>query len=315
MSFGWLVRTPLRLGIAAILLVDIAVFGVDLFLLSNRSTTTVVDLQDALVDFRQGLDDDATSVTSALAGGAAVTDTDAPPAPEVATIAAAEVPDVAQAPAPTIAAEPAAPSAFGLPAEGVYAYRTHGAETVSLLGARHEYPATSYATVRHTGGCGWEIRSEVIREHVDARAMCSEPGQLLQLGQSREVEFFGTRDGGAFVCSPPQVQHAIGEGEGTRSEGTCDDGKGSTVRLVRTTTGVGQETVGGEVVEVIRLRIEGTLSGRVRGTSLDELTVVAATGLPVRWTRTVDSDADAFGTTIKYQEQTAFDLVSLTPAT
>jgi hypothetical protein len=111
------------------------------------------------------------------------------------------------------------------------------------------------------------------------------------------------------------VQHAVGQGEGSRSEGTCDDGKGSTVRLVRTTTGTGQETVGGQVVEVIRLRIEGTMAGRVRGTSVDELTVVAATGLPVHWRRSVDTDADAFGTTIKYQEQASFALVSLTPAT
>jgi hypothetical protein len=74
-------------------------------------------------------------------------------------------------------------------------------------------------------------------------------------------------------------------------------------------------TLGGVPVEVVKIRIAGTMTGRVRGTSTDVLTLVAATGLPVRWERTVDTLADAFGASVRYVEQAQFDLVSLTPQT
>ena len=105
----------------------------------------------------------------------------------------------------------------------MYRYRTSGGESVSVLGAHHDYPPETFAVVRHTGGCGWTIRAEVVREHVDERRMCSDPDRLLQLEQSREVEFFGTRDGGAFVCDPPQVQHRLGEDVGATWTGDCGD--------------------------------------------------------------------------------------------
>ena len=66
-------------------------------------------------------------------------------------------------------------------------------------------------------------------------------------------------------------------------------------------------------VAVVRIRIDGTITGRIRGTSIDLLTLVAGTGLPVRWQRSVDTLADAFGSTVRYQEQAQFDLVSLHP--
>jgi hypothetical protein len=73
--------------------------------------------------------------------------------------------------------------------------------------------------------------------------------------------------------------------------------------------------VGGQVVDVVRLRVDGTLSGAVRGTSTDLFSIDAATGLPISWERSLDTVADAFGTTIRYQENARFDLVSLTPTT
>jgi hypothetical protein len=84
---------------------------------------------------------------------------------------------------------------------------------------------------------------------------------------------------------------------------------------VRTLLGYGTASVGGVPVDVVRIRIDGTLTGRVRGTSVDLLTLVASTGLPVRWERSVDTIADAFGSSVRYQEQAQFDLVSLTPST
>jgi hypothetical protein len=310
-------RRPLsrsaRAAIAAIVLVDVAVLGTDLFLLNSVSATTVVDLDDALVDFRTAAGP-TTPVTSAPAGGAEVTDATLEPATAAVSVAADTAGPPPASTTVTSAAPAAAPAAFTVPAAGVYRYRTTGGENVSVLGAHHNYPAETFAVVTHTGGCGWHVRAEVVREHVDERQMCSEPGQLLQVEQTRTVEFFGTRDGGGFVCDPAQVQHAVGDGDGATWSGSCGDGRGSAA-LVRTTLGTGQMTIGGVTVDVIRLRVDGTLTGFTRGTSRDLMTVVAATGLPVIWERTVDTVADAFGGSVRYQEQARFELVSLTPAT
>ena len=84
---------------------------------------------------------------------------------------------------------------------------------------------------------------------------------------------------------------------------------------MRATLGRGTVVIGGVTVAVVRIRIDGTITGRIRGTSTDLLTLVASTGLPVRWERSVDTLADAFGSTVRYQEQARFELVSLTPQT
>ena len=305
-----------RLGIAlaAVLVIDLAVLGTDVFLLSNRSATTQVDLQDALVTYRSL--GGAETVTSAPAGGVEVTALQDGPAPAPTTASEAAPTTAVDAPTYT-APSPTTTTAAGLvpPSEGVYSYRTTGGESISVLSAHHDYPDTTYAAVRHTGGCGWQIRAEVVKEHLDERTMCSQPDRLLQLTQSREVEFFGTRDGGTFACEPPQVQFVVGDAAGAQTETDCGDGKGAMAHLVRTYLGTSHVSIGGVAVEVVKLRILGTLTGRVRGTSSDTLTLVASTGLPVRWERSVDSVADAFGASVRYVEQASFDLTSLTPQT
>ncbi len=311
-------RTPVRIAIGLFLVLDLVVGGADTYLLSTRSTTTVVDLQHALSHFRQASAGGSRLVSSASAGGA---EAEAPPTvptlPTSTTRAAstAPVPSPSQAPSaglppPTTAAASPAP-----PKEGVYAFRTAGGESISVLGARHDYPAETYATVRHTGGCGWDIHAEVVKEHVDDRTMCTGPTGVDQFTQSRQVTFFGSTDGATFTFHPPQVQFAAGDAPGTRAGVDCGDGKGTQGHLVRTTLGYATVTVGGVAVPVVKIRVGGTLTGRVRGTSLDLLTFDVASGLPVRWERSVDTMADAFGTSVRYQEHVVFDLVSLTPAT
>ena len=197
----------------------------------------------------------------------------------------------------------------------MYAYRTSGGESISVLAAHHDYPAVTYAAVHHTGGCGWRIHADVVKEHVDERSLCSGAGAVSQMSQTREVSFFGTTDGGTFTSAPPAVQTADADVVGSRSQSDCGDGKGSSARLVRTTLARETAVVGGVSVAVVRIRIDGTITGRIRGTSTDLLTLVVGTGLPVRWQRSVDSLADAFGSTVRYQEQAQFDLVSLAPQT
>jgi hypothetical protein len=197
----------------------------------------------------------------------------------------------------------------------VYRYRTSGGESVSVLGSRHRYPAETYATVHTSGGCGWQLRAEVVKEHVDRRTMCSEGDHVDQLEQQRAVTFFGTTDGATMRCTPAQVQYTLGDAVGATASSFCTDGQGSDARMTRTTLAFGTATVGGVQIATVTYRVDGTMTGRVRGTSSDRYSVVMATGLPIRIDRSVDTMADAFGTSVRYQEHATFDLVSLTPAT
>jgi hypothetical protein len=309
-------RRWLRAAVIAVVLVDVAVLGTDAFLLSQRSTTTRVDLQDALVKFRATASATPSPSVAGTAGPSAVATAAASAPTSSAPAATSTAPVATSSSVPAEIPVSSAPTATsGPPADGVYAYATAGGESVSVLGAHHDYPAMTYAAVHRTGGCGWTIQSEVIKEHVDRREMCTQAGSVLQLLQSREVTFFGTTEGGAYTCTPPQVQTTPLDGPGSRFLGDCGDGHGSTAHLVRTTLGRGTVLVGGVAVEVVQIRVDGTLTGKVRGTSSDLLTLVAATGLPVHWVRSIDTLADAFGTTVRYQEQARFDLQSLTPQT
>jgi hypothetical protein len=323
---------------ALIGLLCLSVLGADLFVLSQRNVTTEVTFEDALARFQAGR---TGMVTPAAAGAAATSSTAAggageggssadpgavapagddaqaasPPAPEetprtmAAPAAAAPVPAQAQADAPEVAR-------YVRPPEGVYSYRTEGWESISVGGAKHEYPARTYTTVTHLDGCRWEARGDVIEEHVDRRIWCSDVDRLLQHFQSREVEFFGKRDQVDFTCDPPGVLHAVGLTPGATEAADCADGKGNHARLVRTYHGTQTMTVGGESVVVEHLTISGSFSGKATGSSEDAVWVLASNGLTVRWDRTVDTLADAaFGAKVRYREQASFVLESLIPAT
>jgi len=67
-------------------------------------------------------------------------------------------------------------------------------------------------------------------------------------------------------------------------------------------------------VDVERIRLDGTVSGKAEGTSVDELWLVGSTGMIARWTRYVDTKADAaFGAKVTYRESASFVLESLEP--
>ncbi len=203
---------------------------------------------------------------------------------------------------------------YELPSQGVYTYRAKGREQVSILGAHHDYPERVYATVRHLDGCRWEHRNDVIKEHVDRRVWCSQAGQLTQVLQGREVEFFGQRDGSSATCSPPMVIHEVGDGPGTSHEGECS-GKAATAKIRRTIVDDKDFVVGGKTVKAVHLRIETTFTGMATGTSNEEVWLDAATGMTLRWDRVVDTDANSAFGNVHYYEDASFVLESLVPTT
>jgi hypothetical protein len=211
---------------------------------------------------------------------------------------------------------PATTTTVTPPPEGVYAYKTSGGEQINILDSSHNYPAVTYATVRHAAGCNWLIENDVVQEHTDRRELCSVPGTLFEVSQSRYITFFGKTDGGTYTCDPELEMIAVGEPAGVARDGVCSDPQGDAARLRVVDLGTEQVRVGGTPVTVVHATVDGQLTGKAVGTSHDDLLLLAGNGMTVSWTRSVDSIADAaFGAKAHYTEHASFYLMSLTPQT
>jgi hypothetical protein len=137
---------------------------------------------------------------------------------------------------------------------------------------------------------------------------------VLQLVQERQVEFFGTRDGARMICDPPlALNETAADDDEARTTTVCTDGA-SEAKLDAEFREPVEMRIGGETVRAIRLFVAGTVTGRVNGTSTDDFYFDPDTGMTVKWVRTVDTKADAFGgAKVRYQEDASFVLESLDP--
>jgi hypothetical protein len=69
-------------------------------------------------------------------------------------------------------------------------------------------------------------------------------------------------------------------------------------------------------IDAVRIHFTGTTSGKSNGTFVEDLWLDPATGLTLRWDRSVDTMADAsFGARVHYTENAHFLLESLRPRT
>jgi hypothetical protein len=287
--------------VLAIVLVPTLAAGT--FVLTQRGRSTEVSLDEVTKRFRTS--DSKTEVASP------VKEPDEAIANEQEQVSGPAASEKVASDATTTSA-PSGP--YEPPSEGVYTYRAKGGEQVSILGAHHDYPERVYATVRHLDGCRWEHRNEVIKEHVDRRVWCSQAGQLTQILQGREVEFFGQRDGSVATCSPPMVIHKVGDGPGTTYEGVCT-GEDTKAMIRRRIVDDKDFVVGGKSVEAIHIRIDSTFTGMATGTSNEDLWLDSATGMTLRWDRVVDTDANSAFGNVHYYENASFVLESLVPTT
>jgi hypothetical protein len=282
------------------------------FVLNQRHVATPVPLRDAVQNFRATQVEDGTR-TSTGEGSPTLLE------PSSTTVVS-PVRDSAGRPAMRAgaapgAATPAALEGYTRPAEGVYTYRTTGGESISLAGARHDYPDETYATVRHRAGCEWETELDLLEEHVEKRTACSEPGRLLDVQTVRKITFFGRTETEELHCVPPIVDHETDERPGTPHRGRCHS-EDASAEITATFVGRERLVVGGVRVDAVHLTFHAVLSGRAEGTGDEDMWTLPSTGLVLRWVRSTDADADAaFGARIHYRERATLVLESLEPTT
>ena len=299
----WRRRTYLKAAAALLILV---VFSGGAYVFTQRNVATDVTVNDAVSQFRHATE----TVQHPNAKQAEVSG----PSPQAAT--RGRVP--AHDPSPVTrrpSSAALAPTAYVLPAAGVYTYRTTGGEQISVAGAHHDYPPQTTATVTHLGGCRWQIRGDVIKEHEDLRTFCGQTSNLYQDEQARWITFYGKREGEDITFNPPQLVNNVAQQPGAKSSSHGSDPQGDGVDVVGTYLGRVPIVIGGKTVEAVRLHLTATSTGQSQGTSVDEMWLDPLTGLTLRWDRKVDSTTNSFGANVRYTETASFVHESLTPQT
>ena len=295
-------HTCRRLAIIAVAVSAVLVASVDVFVVTQRNRTTPVSFQDVVRRYHAGVAA-RPPLESSTATTAMVAQTTSASSPARST----------ESPTPRFAMTPGAP--YALPPEGVYRYRTHGRETISVLAATHTYPDETYWTVRHHGGCGWQLERDLLKEHTEWATYCSQLHQFLFLEEKRQISFFGQTDSDDLRCNPPAVFHDTEEVPGEAVLATCTDGR-DTARVDFTDVGLQPMLIDGTRIDSVHVKAHATIRGRANGETHEEYWLSPDTGLTLHEIRSVDAEATAtFGVNIHYHEDAEFVLESLTPTT
>lgn len=216
-----------------------------------------------------------------------------------------------------VAADPEV-KGFTVPAAGVYTYRTVGEDAIVYEGDdyRRSFPAESYATVHHGGGCVWELYFTPIQEHTDAHRQCSAPGEYLCLAHMQKVSFAGIKGEETHHCSPAMIQvggKAVAAGG---VEETICEAHGNRARIVITYVGEEVITVEGEPRPTHHVRIDSYVNGAgLDGDAVADAWFDVQDGLYLKLVREADVTVDRDGSKGTYRISATYDLVSRTPRT
>ena len=316
--------------VTSVVIVDLLILATTSWLLSVRDRSTVVTKAEVLADFHSAVAGEHTmeslsrtplpsvppvSSTPPSTPGETISLSPAPlpgetpTPPDVSATSREAEPDVT--PTPT---GPPAPAGYHQPQPGVYEYATTGHESVSMLGARHDYPERTYASLQAGEGCVWRMELTIVAEHVDEWVMCSNPGTLARDWHSRTITWFDVRTNGYYDCGEPLVHDhpdmVIGR---TTTYRDCTDDNGSFADLDVTLVQRAPVTVGDVSVDAIAVRIVMHSRGTTRGTTIDDYWLAASTGMILRLERMVDTTSDTKFGAVDYTERATFTLTSLQP--
>lgn len=254
-----------------------------------------------------GTEPEVPAPTASSAAPAETAPAEATPAPAQPTAGPAGSPNAEPPTAP-----PDDSPEVGRPAEGVYAYRTTGYERVAAFGgSRHDYPETTYLTVRGKG-CGTTLRWQPLEERWDESDHCLDGNDLTIERFAMYHEFFRQGEEQVYPCDDDARVYRHGAAVGTTWTWRCAGEHGEILTHTRV-MGTERVNVGGTDVEAVHLRYESDISGSTRGIQVQERWIDPVSGHLVR----IVSDADVHTATplgeTHYEEHYRIDLLSLQP--
>ena len=275
----WLAATVLLVVVATGALVAYLVF---------RESTTPVDVNEAVSDFRR----EESSIAAAT----------------TAVVATTTTPGTTPAPTTSTAPRPGSE----LPAVGVYTYATSGSESLDALGGRsHRYPDVSTITVTHDE-CGWVQRWQPLRERWDATTFCPSRRGMEIRTDINHHQFFGIDDTREFGCDSGDLYYPARANPGRTWTARCTFDEIDVVRN-GTIVGTRDAEVDGTPVTVLEFEVHDDITGASNGSTDRTIQVVPDTGLLVGVELTTDVQNDSPIGDVHYQEHYELRLTSLEP--
>ena len=292
-------------GGALVLLAGLGVVG-----LRSADREQPYDPQAAVEAFRAAASATPRTTPSPSASTRAPVATRSSAAPSPAAEPGSTSPGVRVAPAPRAPGSDA-PSRRAVPL-GVYGYDTSGYESVDALGgARHDYPSSSAVTYSRSG-CGTEERWQPLEGRIGITRTCPGVRGGEVRGTFQQREFFGRSQSETYVCDPGVLLLPHEPQAGLAWTSSCTSGDSTATFAVRVVA-LESLDVEGRAVPVVRVRLDGTLTGTTRGTSAREVWLAEDTGLLVQALGETDTDADTPAGVVRYRESYRLRLQSLTP--
>ncbi len=209
------------------------------------------------------------------------------------------------------AAGPAAarPAAAGLPAPGVYQYRTTGGERISFLDYHRAYSSTTMRIV--TGhGCGVREQQWFLIQHVEYYDRCPD-GSLASYGT--DIAYWWTHGTQDFRCDAGGSFDMVGHAPGDRVRWLCRD---EDTRAEQVTEYVGDEdvTVAGQTLRARHTRWVTTFSGATKGTATVDDWFHPGAGLVLRERREIGLRVGSpFVGQVGYTDHSEFTVLSVEP--
>jgi hypothetical protein len=206
------------------------------------------------------------------------------------------------------------------PAQGVYEYRGHGTDKLSVLPFDQSHGPTMPGTVVHTKDGCWRFRIDYSTHHWQDWTYCPRPDLGLDERSGRtfqrwDIGVTSIDNHSSFTCVSPTLVRGMKRGDrwAQRCEGGNDQIEGTTTsagttRYAGTTTVV----VGGERVRAYHLIQHRKVTGSQRGTETSEYWL-APNGLPLHEKHTISVSSGSPLGDVRYDENTDFRLEALRP--
>jgi len=195
----------------------------------------------------------------------------------------------------------------GLPATGVYRYRTTGGEEISLFDTRRDYSAETMRIVTRRG-CGVREEQFFVVQHIEYYDRCGD--KLVTYGT--DIAYWWTHGTQAFACRGGTFD-MTGRAPGAREEWDCAD---EDTRAHQITEYVGDEPVeiGGAGLRARHVRWTTLFSGATLGGAVVDDWFDLATGVVLREQRNIGLQVGSqFVGRLNYTDVSEFTLISMTP--
>jgi hypothetical protein len=201
------------------------------------------------------------------------------------------------------------------PDPGTYSYTGSGLESVDALGgSEHVFPKSIpiVVTLDDDDSCEWTSNVVYVKQHIEERDYCTEDGNVVDRGFTREIEFFNQLQETEYECDEDAYRLKADAEDGDTWTWTCTEGDSATSKYTATLLGMETLTVGGDDVETWHTKVTSKQTGDTVGGDTSEFWL-AETGLPIKFTGDLKVTTKSVLGETQFQEKFSYELTSLVP--